>query len=74
MLFGHKKEDTHIILMGWKSGRPGNFRISEMVKLLDIRSDGRAPEIISLLTTACYSGSWAMVPHLSLITMTAAGP
>lgn len=73
MVFGHGEEDTHSILLGWKSGSPEKFKISEMTKLLDIRSDGRAPEI-SLLTTACYSGGWAMVPHLSLTTMTAAGP
>lgn len=47
--------------------------MSGMTKLLDIRLDRRTPEI-SLLTTACYSGGWAMVPHLNLTTMTAAGP
>lgn len=72
MVFGHGEEETHSILIGWKSGRPEKFRISEMNKLLDICSNGRAPEI-SLLTTARYSGGWAMMPHLSLTTMTAAG-
>lgn len=73
MVFGHGEKGTQSILIGWKSGSPEKFRISEMTKLLDIRSDGRVPEI-SLLTSACYAGGWAMMPHLSLTTMTAAGP
>lgn len=73
MVFGHGEEETHSIFVGWRSGSPEKFRIKEMIKLLDIRSDSHAPEV-SLLTTACYSGGWAMVPHLSLTTMTAAGP
>lgn len=72
MGFGHGEEDTHSIFIELKSGRPEEFRISEMIKPLDIRSGGRAPEV-SLLTTVCYSGGSAMVPHLSLTTMTAAG-
>lgn len=73
MVFGHGEKNTHSILIGWKSNSLETFQISEITKLLDIRSDGRAPEI-SLLTTACYSGGWAMVTYLSLTTMTAAGP
>lgn len=70
MVFGHREKDTNSIFIGWKSDIPEKFQISEITKLLDIRSDGRAP----LLTTACYLGGWAMMPHLSLTTMTAAGP
>lgn len=73
MVFSHGEKSTHGILIGWESDSPEKFQISKMTKLLDIRSNGHAPEI-SLLTTACYLGGWAMVPHLSLTTMTAAGP
>lgn len=73
MVFSHGEKNTHSILIVWKSDSPEKFQISKMTKLLDTRSNGHAPEI-SLLTTACYLDGWAMVPHLSLTTMTAAGP
>lgn len=73
LVFGHGENNTHSVYIGLKSGKPEKFRISEMAKMADVRSNGRVPQI-SLLITSCFSGGWAMVPSLNISAMTAAGP
>lgn len=65
--------NSHSVYIGIKSGKTGEFRISEMAKMADASSDGCVPRI-SLLTTSCISGSWAMAPSLNISAMTAVGP
>lgn len=73
LIFGHGERESHSIRIGLRSGQEGKFRISDLAKMADVCANGRVPQI-SLLSTSCFSGGWAMVPSLNISAMTASGP